>query len=332
MELASDVMGALGSAYALKVQGTVRRVGERVWRLQTDRGEVAVKQFGADRSLAACHEARLLQHLSTSGDSRFRVPALLPTTSGDALWVGSDVRLMLTHWEPGEFKTYNRFTLLEWAALGRSLAALHLRLDILQLPTLPTLGARLQTLDVAGERRAIGFDLARLPASGSIDAGRLREYLERCLRMIDLHYPGCIEGFPHDDPQSPIHNDYNQFNYLFGDVLPPLVLDWEASIGAPREFEVVRCLNHLPLEAPESARIFMEAYLRVRPLRGEVMAWAVDTAGLMHALKHWILRGWLEEQPNAASRLEGAIYITSVLAVSRAKLIDFFVRCTTAGG
>lgn len=332
MELVADAIHAIGSAYAVKVQGTARRVGERVWRLQTDRGDVAVKQFGADGSLAARHEAKLLEHLADRSDSRFRVPTLVATASGDALCVTTDSSLLLTHWESGVFKTYDRFTPLEWAALGRSLAALHLRLDDLELSALPTLRAKIQSLDVEGERSAIGLDLARLPESASIDAGRLRQYLERCLRMIDLYYPGSMQGFPGDDPQRPIHNDYNQFNYLFGDPLPPLILDWETSIGAPREFEVVRCLNHLPLEAPESARTFMQAYLCERPLRGEVLAWAVDAAGLMHALKHWILRGWLEERPNFESRLEGAIRITSVLYVSRPKLIDFFVRCAAAGG
>lgn len=332
MELAADAMGAIGSAYAVRIRGPARRVGERVWRFQTDRGEIAVKQFGAQRSLAARHEARLLEHLAACRDSRFRVPTLLATASGEALWVGSDAALLLTRWEPGAFKTYDRFTPVEWAALGRSLAALHLRLDGLQLPTLPTLGAKLQALDVEAERRAIGLDLARLPESGSIDASALRAYLERCLRMIDLYYPGSVERFPRGDPQSPIHNDYNQFNYLFGDTLPPLILDWETSIGAPREFEVVRCLNHLPLEAPGSAQTFMEAYLHERPLRAQVMTWAVDAAGLMHALKHWILRGWLEGGSHFRSRLEGAIRVTSVLGDSRPKMIDFFLRCVTTGG
>lgn len=72
--------------------------------------------------------------------------------------------------------------------------------------------------------------------------------------MLDRYYPGSIEAFPADDPQHPIHNDYNQFNYLFTGTLPPLIVDWEASIGAPREYELVRCLNHLPLEAPHLAQ------------------------------------------------------------------------------
>ncbi|HET8897346.1 MAG TPA: hypothetical protein VFN09_01000, partial [Rhodanobacteraceae bacterium] len=118
----------------------------------------------------------------------------------------------------------------------------------------------------------------------------------------------------------------------FGDRLPPLVLDWEASIGAPREFEVVRCLNHLPLESPALAHLFVQAYLQVRPLDAGRMAWAVDVAGLMHALKHWLLHGWLDDPPRFEARLQGALYITAILANARERLIDFYTRSVETGG
>jgi len=87
----------------------------------------------------------------------------------------------------------------------------------------------------------------------------------------------------------------------------------------------VRCLNHLPLEAPDSAATFVRGYLQVRPLQRERIAWAVDAACLQHALKRWIL------QPQHASHLDGAIKMVSTMLGARAHLIDFFSRCLDAG-
>ncbi len=332
MAHAAQTLALWADAYALGVCGAPRRVGDRLWRLNSARGEVAVKQFDAAGDDAAQLEALLLQHLSVPPDARYRVPALLRTLAGEAVLKRSGGAVLLTRWEAGEFKRYDQFTASDWAALGRALAALHLRLEGLTLPALDTLRATLRALDVAAERRAIEADRAHVARSAGIDAPRLHRYLDDRLRLLEQCLHGSLGDFPEDDPQWPIHNDYNQYNYLFAAAAPPLILDWEAAIGAPREFEVVRCLNHLPLERPAMARIFLAAYLRERPLHAARLPWAVDAACLMHALKHWVLRGWLAGQSGSAVALQGAMQIVAMLATGRERLAEFLVHAVEAGG
>ena len=332
MQPSAALVETIGRAYGLQTLGQAQAVGARVWRLPTACGDVAIKLFAADQHAMASKEANLLAYLATHIDSRFRVQRLLSTMDGEALLATADSYFLLTRWEAGTFKPYHRFSPEEWRALGHSLAALHVCLDATRQPATETLSSRLHAIDVDDERLRIAQDRVRLPANASLHAQSLRDYLDTCLRMIDRYYPGSIEGFPGDDPQCPIHNDYNQFNYLFGGSLPPLILDWEASIGAPREFEVVRCLNHLPLESPDLARMFVQAYMQVRPLHAGRVAWAVDTASLMHALKHWLLHGWLDDPPRFETRLQGALRIAAILADARERLVDFFTRSIEAGG
>lgn len=332
MPLSSELADTICHAYGLHGRGQAQPVGFRVWRLPTACGDVAVKLFEVDQYAIASKEATLLAHLATHVDERFRVQRLLFTLDGTPLLPTPDHYVVLTHWETGSFKSYDRFSQDEWHALGRSLAALHLCMDTVPQRVGETLLARLQAIDGDDERRRIAQDRARLPAHASLHTRSMHDYLDTCLRLIDNHYPACIAGFPEGDPQYPIHNDYNQFNYLFGDTLPPLVLDWEASIGAPREFEVVRCLNHLPLESPTCACIFIQGYLQVRPLHAERMAWAVDTAIMMHGLKHWLLHGWLDDPPRFETRLLGALRITAILDNAREPLVDFFTRHVETGG
>ncbi|WP_144640019.1 phosphotransferase enzyme family protein [Bordetella genomosp. 13] len=327
-----EALARLCGSYALTQAGPARRISERVWRLPTATGDVAVKLYRTGQRDRAFKEAALLAHLRAHPDARFRVQDLMVTASGDAVWISEDddASAMLTRWETGRFRTYDTYASEEWAALGASLAALHVGLDALRgLPVaLDTLSARLRALDADALRR----ELADAPARAPTHAGsaRLRQYVDTCLRLIDAHHPGSLSAFPGGDPQRPIHNDYNQFNYLFGGTLPPLVLDWEASIGAPREYELVRCMNHLPLEAPELAQAFVHAYLHVRPLRAERMAWAVDAACLQHALKHWLLQGWLADPPSFETSLQGALRMVSMMDGARGRLIDFYQQCLHA--
>ena len=319
---------AICESYALKPGGPARRISERVWHLPTDRGDVAVKLYTIDQQARANKEAAVLAHLATHDDARFRVQTLQRTAAGEPTWAGLGRQAMLTRWETGQLRTYDTFTPAEWSALGASLAALHLSLDRLNLPALDTIQARLAAIDADDMRRSLLEALERTTPEG--DGALLRTYVDACLRMLDEHYPGSIDAFPAGDSQHPIHNDYNQFNYLFDGALPPIILDWEATIGAPREFEVVRCLNHLPLEAPDRAAAFVRAYVQIRPLRAERIAWAVDAACLQHALKRWVLQGWLNDPPRFASPLQGAMKMVSTMHGARGQLIDFFSRCLDA--
>lgn len=333
MTFTPDLAQVIGPAYDVRLTAPAQRVSQRVWRLPAAQGDLAVKCYDrASQAERATREARVLAHLNQHRDSRFRVQALRLTRDGAALLSLSQTELMVTDWDSGDFRAYDRYTRADWAALGESLAALHCSLDSLAWPELETLGARLKHIAVDEIRHGIQHDLQALPGVSSqrdIDRRRVQDYADTCLRMLDRHYPGSVDDFPADDPQRPIHNDYNQFNYLFGPTLPPLILDWEAAIGAPREYEVVRCMNHLPLEAPDLADAFVRAYVRVRPLRPQAIAWAVDAACLQHAIKRWVLTGWLRDPVRYAPHLEGAMHMVSILVNARDDLIEFFIRRTT---
>ncbi|WP_193098480.1 phosphotransferase enzyme family protein [Burkholderia sp. Z1] len=316
-------------AYALGRSGSPRQVGERVLHLPADDGGVAIKLYALEHHARATKEAAVLAHFETHGDARFRVQTLKRTKAGAPLWTGAGSHAMLTRWEAGQFRTYDTFSPAEWDALGASLAALHLSLERLHLPSLDTIGARLTAIDADAVRRSLLDALDR--ARSNDGAANLRRYVELALRMIDRYYPGSIEAFPADDPQHPIHNDYNQFNYLFTGLPPPLILDWEAAIGAPREYELVRCLNHLPLEAPHLAEAFVLAYRRVRPVNLACIAWAVDAACLQHALKLWVVQGWLDDPSRYAAHLSGAVTMAFAMVDARDRLVDFFSRCVQAG-
>jgi len=322
------VLDEVCRAYALRCETPAQQVSARVWRLASDRGPVAIKLYAPEHRARARKEAMLVSHLQTAADRRFRVQAIMRAIDGSVLWEARDFCAMASRWENGQFRPYDTFTPTQWAALGTSLAALHRQLDGLRVPVMDTLRDRLNAIDVG----ALRLDLARdrIRAAGRPEAGLLESYIDVCLCVLDEFYPGSIAGFPADDPQWPIHNDYNQFNYLFGAALPPLILDWEASIGAPREYELVRCLNHLPLEAPELATVFVHAYLRVRPLRPECIQWAVDAACLQQGLKRWIIQGWLDDPQRHAGHLSGSYRMASMMLDARAQLARFFHNCIQA--
>ncbi|OXI34817.1 aminoglycoside phosphotransferase [Burkholderia sp. AU16741] len=331
MDALAVTFDEIRDAYGFGRGGPPTQVSERVWHLPTNSGAgVAVKLYALEHHARALKETAVLTHLETHGDTRFHVQTLKRTTSGESLWSGQNSHAMLTRWEAGQFKTYDTFSPAEWDALGASLAALHVSLERLHLPSLDTIGARLTSIDADAVRRNLLDALDRADANAAASAN-LRRYVDLALRLLDRYYPGSVDAFPADDPQHPIHNDYNQFNYLFTGTLPPLIVDWEASIGAPREYELVRCLNHLPLEAPHLAQAFVRAYRRVRPVNPAHIAWAVDAACVQHALKLWIVQGWLDDPSRFASHLNGAVTMASAMADARGLLIDFFSRCVETG-
>ncbi len=328
-------------AYGLRLAAPPRPVSERVWRLLADQGEFAFKLYGSDQRSRADKEATVLAHLQQAGAAPaaayagprsprqdtaagYRVQTLVRTRDGAPLWQGSTGCGLMTLWDPGRYQRYDSYTATQWAALGASLAALHQRLDTLAVPGIETLHGRLRALDAEQLGEQWSADSRR------DDAPMLREHADTCLRILDACLPRSLAGYPLDDPQRPIHNDYNQFNYLFGATLPPLILDWEAAIGAPREYELVRCLNHLPLESPDLARAFVSAYLRVRALRPERLAWAVDTACLQHALKRWLVERWLHDRARHAESLHGAHHMAALLLAGRTRLVAFYTDCLQA--
>lgn len=316
---------SLPAAYGLRLRGEGQRITARVSRWQSDASEIAIKAFPAAERHLGVREAGLLAFLAGAGDAPgFRVQTLLKTADGAAWADHAGGSVLVTRWEAGDYRSYDTYSAGEWAALGSSLAALHRRLDVMADAPVETLSARLRRIDLSTDMARLRPESMDLPPHDEIDAAWVARYLATCRRMLEACHAGALGAFPSDDPQRPIHNDYNQFNYLFDGVLPPLIIDWEASIGAPREFEVVRCLNHLPLQAPALARSFLDAYQAVRPLQRKRMRWAVDVSCLMHATKHWVLEGWLDRRPGFDRRLLGAMEMVGMLAARRDELVTFF--------
>jgi Ser/Thr protein kinase RdoA (MazF antagonist) len=315
-------------AFGLHALDSGQPVTKRVSRWKTDGGEVAVKTFDASEQARGATEADLIAFLAAQPDPAYRTQVPFLTAAG-APWVDHEgQRTIVTRWEAGAYRSYDSYSVPEWASLGRCLAALHLRLDDMTMAPLDTLSSRLHRIDAGAELARLAADGLQLPQERmqhpDIGVEQLDRYRAARRDLFTACYSGALRNFPIDDPQRPIHNDFNQFNYLFSAARPPLILDWEASIGAPREFEVVRCLNHLPLQSPALATSFLCGYLGVRSLRAERMRWAVDVSCLMHATKHWVLQGWLDRRPGFEERLRGAMEMVTIMARGRTGLADFF--------
>jgi Ser/Thr protein kinase RdoA (MazF antagonist) len=187
-----------------------------------------------------------------------------------------------------------------------------------ELPiSLPRLSAKIRSRDLAAERNLLLQERARA------DSDELRQYFDDRLVLFEERAGLALSSFP-DGIERPVHNDYNQYNYLFDVTPPPIILDWDRAIAAPREFEVVRCLNHLPVVASESARRFLDAYRGVRPLDQRRLAWAVDAALTEHALKHWPVERWRRGEPGASEQLSGTMALVRALALGRSQLDEFY--------
>jgi Ser/Thr protein kinase RdoA (MazF antagonist) len=275
-----------------------------VWR----DGERALKVFSREERPRAELEAAILRHLSAD-DARVRVQKFLE------LFEGEEGELVLaTRWEPGTYKSYDRISGEEWRQLGTALAALHVRLDDFVWP-LERLSERRR--DLAAERAQIADHRARID-----DAG-IRAYLDQRILLLDERAARCAANFPAGEERA-IHNDFNQYNYLFEPGRTPLILDWERAILAPREYEVVRTLNQLPLESPELARRFLDGYGAVRALDGVRLRWAVDALLTEQAVKHWPVERWLRGEADGAERLAGNVQMVQTLTAGRAALDGFY--------
>lgn len=311
---------AIADAYALDGARLLGTRDTRVVHVGSAAGEVAIKLFATSESARAQLEADLLAHLQRP-NAAYRVQTLLPTRAGAPLLAVDAGIALVTRWESGHSKPYRAITSDEWRALGASLAALHDRLDAYPRP-LARLSATVVARDIAAERAAIAAVRPRAVAHDPTRAAAVSRYLDDRLQLLAAHAEAA-RALP-DDREYPIHNDYNQYNYLFDDRSPPLILDWEGAIGAPREYEVVRCLNHLPLESPALARAFVDGYRARRALRPSALRWAVAAALTEHAVKHWPLRRFLRNEPESAARLDGTIPMVHALVTGADALTRFF--------
>jgi Ser/Thr protein kinase RdoA (MazF antagonist) len=313
---------AIAAAYALQDARILGTRDTRVVQVGSARGAVAVKSFTNDEWPRAQLEAGLLAHLEQPS-AGYRVQTLLRTTANAPLLALDDGAVLVTRWEAGHSKDYREIARDEWRALGASLAALHTRLDDYPRP-LARLSATIGARDPAAERAAIAAVRARAEAHDPARAALVARYLEDRLRLLARHAEAA-RAIP-DDRENPIHNDYNQYNYLFDGRTPPVILDWEGAIGAPREYEVVRCLNHLPIEAPVVARAFVDGYRAQRPLRPAALRWAVAAALTEHAVKHWPLHRFLRDEPESGARLDGTMPMVHALVTDDDALLRFFAE------
>jgi len=308
-------LAALAAHYGLEAVA-VADVSDNVVRARTQRGDLAVKTFVAADVDRAEREAALLAHLA-AGSPHYRVPALARTLQGALSARLDDVALVVTAWCPGHKQPYTSITEAEWFALGNELAALHTRLDDFS-GSLP----RASELDVDAARTAMIASLARARAKDAVYGNAIAGYVDARLALLDARGLRGLRRPP--GAELPIHNDYNQHNYLFDGTLPPVILDWEGAIRATREYEVVRCLNHLPIVAPAHATAFVAGYRERRPLDREGLRWAIDRSLLEHALKSWPLDRWLEDVPGADAALSGSMEVLHALCAGTAQLAAFF--------
>ncbi|MCA9712107.1 MAG: phosphotransferase, partial [Myxococcales bacterium] len=307
-----QVLRAHGLAPAGPVPVPPREVTPRVLAVETTAGPVAVKVFAPDQRAQAQAECAMLLHLRGHGAGDYRVQQLVMPRSSPPPLVLAGHAVLVTRWEPGEHRPYQAIDAAGWLALGRSLAALHRRLDDHPGHGLPDLLDALRAVDPDRERATLEAHRRRATAHQAPGAAAVLELLAERAALFDQRGPRALGAIPHVDPR-PIHNDYNVHNYLFSPGEPPLILDWERAGRAPRELEVCRCLAHLPIVAPDHAQAFVDGYLAVRALDPALVRWAAEAAACAHALKHWPVELWLAGAPGAAARVEAMVEIPRAL-------------------
>ncbi len=304
-----------------------RVVTARVLRVSTTGGELALKIFAPHELAVARVESEVLAHLCGGDDREARVQQLLRTASGEALLRLGERSVLATQWEPGSQRAYHEIDAPAWAALGRTLATLHRRLDDARV-ALPDALDEIRSRDLARDRETLADHRRRVEQRPSPVAAVLLRLLDDRSTLLERHAVRCQATLPVGE-RAPIHNDFNVHNYLFHDEGPPTILDWERAVRAPRELEVIRCLNHLPLVAPGSAWAFVEGYLERRPLHAARLAWALDASLRAHALKHWPVELWLAGAPGADDRIRALAEIVRALVEGRDPLDAFIDELRT---
>lgn len=331
--LASEALTEVLRAYGLVRRDAAppRVVTVRVLHVESTGGAVAIKVFPAEQHAAATTEAALLAYLEHAPQARAgarRVQLLRRTLAGDTLLPLGERRVLVTRWEDGFHLAYHEVATTGWLMLGRSLAAIHLDLDHVDLDDAPApVSLRsfvddLRACDLDEDRRTLDAHRRRAAACSHPHAPLLRRMLDDRTALFDLHAHACQATAP-TGRDHPIHNDYNVHNYLFHAHGAPTILDWERAILAPRELEVCRSLAHLPLVAPASAWAFVEGYLSLRALDPERLPWAMQACALVHARKHWPVEPALAGVPGAAERIAGMAEIVRSFVEGRPRLAAF---------
>lgn len=326
--------------FALGKHPRLRPLSRRVVQVTTEDGVFAVKVFAAPEKREGLVELALLQAVAPGAARRselLRVQQLVPDRTGAFVIDVGDGIAFVTRFAAGVQRRFEDVDDDTWFILGKGLAALHDAIDEsepLPVGLLPDLVEHFASVDVdAGRIRIEGQQRAwrdrGLVGDGYFDDRRALLY-ENAARVKDgidgvVVVAGQAAAAPLD--RMPIHNDYTVRNHLFADDphLPPLILDFDRAVLAPREYEVVRCLNHLPLVATASAAHFVDGYCSLRRLRRAALDWSVGAASLSHALKHWPVDRVLHGD-EAGDLLQGSATLAAALRGQAATLRTFFRR------
>lgn len=292
---------------------------KHVARVETRDGSAyAVKHFRSP--VLAARESSILQHLANAelacGIQRLRL-----CTSGDALAATSLGPMMASKWIDGASKPYRQIDAEGWSQLGRALASLHQALVSFGGEVHESLSDSLQALAIESERTRIASDRQALHAIAAPSAALALQ--DARLHLLESHAAPCMATWPTMAPQL-LHNDYNVHNYLFDAGGALSVIDWDRCVLGPREYEVVRCLNHLPLESPGFASAFLAGYTERAVLDAGLVEWAVHASMLSHASKHWPNELALAGAPGALERLVALEPMVSRLANNEGMLTSFF--------
>lgn len=265
-------------------------------------------------------ESALLAFLSERGCSG-KTQKLLTNSEGLGLSESALGPAMVTAWIEGEQKSYRDIDDEGWRALGLLLAHLHQALQEFPGESLPRLENTLRDLDVESQTNRLKDDQRKL-AKACASAAVLQLQDSR-LELLELHYDLSLQGQPFHRTHA-IHNDFNANNYIFPPQEDPRILDWDRALVAPPAYEVVRCLNHLPLESPGHSKAFLQGYRECLPLDPSALLWAVHAAMVAHATKDWPIELALAGQAGAMQGLEKLAPMVSLFCSEGERLLGFF--------
>ncbi len=323
---AIDAAALIGLPHPESIDSISSNGRSRAWRVVCGGAAWMIKRFDAGELERGRAEAVILAHLWEESGSAYEVPEVFLGAGGRAFALDGEGGLTLaTRWCAGEKRTWRALGARQWAGLGGALGALHARLRALDPEGA---GLRLERL---GSRRASGIAQASedieaqarsVAASGRAPEGAAGSFEDRQGLLLE-----CAQGWVWPEGSGQIvHNDFNQHNFLFAgeDLERIVVLDWERAAVAPAEFEVVRCLNLLPLVDPAGAGAFLGAYLDAAPLDRGLLGAMVDVCLIDHAIKHWPTLAWIEGQAWAEAHFEEHFEIVRILRRGRGALRRFF--------
>ena len=300
VESAREPLQAAARACDIDIDlSTLASVSQHVHRAVDRQGRAfAFKHFRDTRT--ARLESQLLSQLAKA-TLTCEIQALVPCRNGEALAPTPLGPVLVSHWIDGIQVAYDQIDAQGWGVLGRALASLHRALARVGSEEAESLSDLLRQRTHADERERIIRDREALAALGAPPAALALQ--DARIQLLDTHLDASLAAWPQGGEQL-LHNDYNVHNYLFGHRGELYVIDWDRAVSGVREYEVIRCLNHLPLEAPALAESFLSGYQELAALDPQRVCWAFHTAMVSHACKHWPVELALTRAPGAIERLE----------------------------